>query len=385
MNHIKNAVIFAIQSVKFILLYLLTRHFKYIKTGLLIIRNDNLGDMLISLPMIEQAADAIHKKNKTVTLVVSQINSELLKKFHYADNLVIAGNAEFSNGFFWRLKAFRKISAYRAEKVILLLSLGRSGEHDYAVLLARGKECYALETMYSWDISEKLKNYRKLFFNLLYTQTVDYDINKTIRENEANLFSAAIKSNIVPKVCDVSAWSMPFPKSAIPSPYYIVVPGSSNKKRQWPEEYFAQIIDHIAEVRPDITAVITGTDQDITIAEKIIQCTLNHKKIINLCGKSTLHQLIHSIENADFIVTNDTASMHIAGSLRKICFCLGGNWHYGAYMPEPYYPTVIFMNKNTDCKRCMENCPYLINDRFRCLMQVTVEEVISIIDQTLFK
>ena len=380
MSYFKKIVRFILQSIKFSFFYTFTRHWKYSSTGLLIIRNDHLGDLLVSLPSIKQAADFVHNKSQKITVIVSPAGYEILKECPYIDNLEVVKKDDFTSGIIRKLKAFRKITKYRAKKTVLLLSLGRSGEHDYAALLPKSKERYVLETAYAWKIMDKIQKYREIFFNLFYTKTVAYDINKTLRENEAALLSEALKVKISPETGNVDFIDYQKINPVIETPFYIVVPGASNFTRQWPAKYFALIIDHISANYPKLTPVISGSTADTDIAEAVKKYSSHPDKIINICGKSNIQMLFANIKSAEFIITNDTAPYHIAGIFEKKCFCIGGNWQLGAFTPDPYYKSSIFINHDTQCKRCLEQCKNMINNRYGCLMQVTVEQVKNTID-----
>ena len=157
-----------IQTVKFVLLRILTWHFKHKPTGVVIIRNDHLGDILISLSLIEQAAAIAHRRAQTITVVTSSGGHELLRNCTYIDNLVVCDYSDLSSGIWNRIKEYRKITCYQAQKVILLPSLGRSGESDYLALLPPGKQHYAIETMNVWPVEAAVREYRAHFFNFFY-------------------------------------------------------------------------------------------------------------------------------------------------------------------------------------------------------------------------
>lgn len=370
-----------IQTVKFVLLRILTWHFKHKPTGVVIIRNDHLGDILISLSLIEQAAAIAHRRAQTITVVTSSGGHELLRNCTYIDNLVVCDYSDLSSGIWNRIKEYRKITCYQAQKVILLPSLGRSGESDYLALLPPGKQHYAIETMNVWPVEAAVREYRAHFFNFFYDFLLDYDKSCTVRENEARLLSFAMEEIIYPQKGSADHLGEFPPCQISECPYILVVPGSFAPGRRWPAERFAAVVDRILAEYPSLSVVISGSSSDNETAEKLLAHSRSREKIIYLCGKSTLRQLFSNVKNAEFIISNDTGTIHVAAILEKKCFCIGGNWHYGAYNPDPFCPSNIFINADTPCRHCFEKCHALAEERFSCLMLVTVEKV----TQTIFR
>ena len=55
-----------------------------------IIRDDRLGDAILTLPIINKLKKTY--KNSKITLVISPISAELVKKFDFFDNLIVSKN-----------------------------------------------------------------------------------------------------------------------------------------------------------------------------------------------------------------------------------------------------------------------------------------------------
>ena len=381
-NDIFSDILFyLLQSVKYCIMKILTFHFRKVKTGVLLIRNDNLGDFLISLPVFEQIAALVHSENKTVTTVVSSAMVDFCKKFSFSDHIISLPSNAFS-GFLRRMKSYRLITKYSAEKVILFHALGRSGEHDYMALLPESRERYALETMNGWQVPANIGKYRTKFFNGKYTEIVFYDVNSTLQHNETALARCAMKKEFVVRLGNIDCLK-PFPSfPGLEFPYFLVAPGSSSAIRQWQPENFALLTDQILTDHPGLTPVFIGSKKDIPVIEKVLQLSCNKEKIIDLCGRTSLEELFFIIENARFLITNDTGPYHIAPLVNTKTYCTGGNWHLGAYGPNPLYMRAIFIHAETSCRRCLENCdkgeiPYF------CLKQLTVSMVYDRIRQDL--
>ena len=352
---------------------LLTFHFRKVRTGVLLIRHDNLGDFLISLPVFEQIAEYVHAENKSVTIAVTDSMESFCREFSCFDNVIALSHASLST-FLNRVSAYRKITSFLPEKTILFNALGRSGEYDYMALLPRSRECYVLETMDSWPVSSVNRKFRNLFFNRKYTAVVPYDVTQTLAFNEAALAQCAMKRVITPRLANSCYFYSLSPLKEVTAPFYIVVPGASDEKRQWPAENYASLIDRLSSEFPALTVVLAGSSKDKEIADLVsIKCH-NKAKIVNLCGKTSLKELFALIRKAVFLVGNCTAPRHIAPLFDILSFSIGGAWHLGAYGPNPLYKKDHYFYVDVPCKRCMGKC-YSNAQPFVCLKLVTVSQV----------
>jgi heptosyltransferase-2 len=91
--------------------------------------------------------------------------------------------------------------------------------------------------------------------------------------------------------------------------------GSSEvaKSRRWKEENFAEVADYLIE-KKKAKIILIGTH-----AERIVSNNINihikHKdKVINLTGKTNLHEAIALIEKCDLFIANDSGPMHISAA-----------------------------------------------------------------------
>ena len=88
----------------------------------------------------------------------------------------------------------------------------------------------------------------------------------------------------------------------------------------------------------------------------------------------SVKRLMSDVKYADFVLTNDTAPLHIAAKCQVPCFCLSGGWHWGYFSPCPEYRNVVTIHKDMECYNCFGVCRFP-GAPFGCLREVTVEMV----------
>lgn len=171
------------------------------------------------------------------------------------------------------------------------------------------------------------------------------------------------------------------PSQISKQPYYIIVPGSVDEKRMYPGEKFAFIINGIQKEFPFLTPVITGTEKEKPIAEKVIRMCDSPSNIIDLTGKSSLMELFANIAGAGFIISNDTGAIHVAAKYRKRTFCFSGHWHERSYIPsEKIYPSFTVFASPCETPFCCGNCHRLKEgEPFPCLKEISEKEALETI------
>ena len=121
--------------------------------------------------------------------------------------------------------------------------------------------------------------------------------------------------------------------------YAILFPGAGEIQKQWSVQGFGLVADTLRK-EYNLEIKICGTSTDAVLADKIISfCKI--AKPINLCGKTSLINLIDEISNAEFLFTNDSSALHIAACFNIKTVCVLNGRHYCRFAP---YPKNIFSN-----------------------------------------
>ncbi len=121
--------------------------------------------------------------------------------------------------------------------------------------------------------------------------------------------------------------------------YAVLFPGAGEVQKQWSYENFAAIADELKNTY-DLDVKICGSSTDSELANRIIS-TCKSAAPINLCGKTSLINLIIEISNATFLFTNDSSALHIAACSNTKTICVLNGRHFGRFAP---YPKNIFNN-----------------------------------------
>ena len=137
--------------------------------------------------------------------------------------------------------------------------------------------------------------------------------------------------------------------------------------KQWPAEHFASLIDLLQE--QGINVCILGSPKDVVVGNKIEAMCKN--PIYNLCGKTSLLDVIDVLATCNVAVSNDSGLMHIAAAVDVPVIAM-----YGATTPTytpPLHPRAKSFYLKLACSPCWQRtCQYA---HYRCLADIVPQEV----------
>jgi len=99
-------------------------------------------------------------------------------------------------------------------------------------------------------------------------------------------------------------------------------PGARWDNKRWPAEYFAELVRRLAGDGPETRFAILGSTADEPLGQIITAAA--PERCVNLCGRTSLPEMIEWVRRCDLMVTNDTGPMHVAAALGKPMVALFG-------------------------------------------------------------
>ena len=136
-----------------------------------IIRDDRLGDTILTLPIIQKLRKAYI--DSRITLVISSISEELVKKFDFFDNLIISKN---------NIETIRKINQ---SKFDLILNFSPLKNRFYKLFLkSKTKVHLSFQSRYKYKNRRSIQiAFLKIFFHKIYCYERN-DLNKLCHQTE---------------------------------------------------------------------------------------------------------------------------------------------------------------------------------------------------------
>jgi heptosyltransferase III len=146
----------------------------------------------------------------------------------------------------------------------------------------------------------------------------------------------------------------------------ILHPRSKGSAREWGMQHYSELISLLPEDKFRI--FISGTaDDSLSIQNELLS---KHPSVTDLSGKLSLVEFISFIANADGMVACSTGPLHIAAALNK--FAIGiyppiKPMHPGRWAPIGTNASYLVANKK--CSKCR------LSERCECIESITPEEV----------
>ncbi len=159
-------------------------------------------------------------------------------------------------------------------------------------------------------------------------------------------------------------------------PAIALFPGAEyGPAKQWPLSYFKELAQHL--ISEDFQVWVMGSQKDHSAGENI--SSDQSSDIINLCGKTSIAEVIDLIAYCKGAVSNDSGLMHVAAAAS--CPVVG---IYGSSSPKftpPLTQQAKVLHLNLDCGPCFKReCPLQHLD---CLNKISPQNVFRALKELL--
>ena len=149
-------------------------------------------------------------------------------------------------------------------------------------------------------------------------------------------------------------------------------PGARWDNKRWPVEYFAEFVRTLSREPNEIRFAILGSKEDQEIGNRVAFAA--PARCLNLCGRTSLPEMIEWVRRCELMVTNDTGPMHVAAALDKPMVAL-----FGPTEPRrtgPYGRMGDVLRVELPCSPCLSpHCAY--DKPIECLRLISPDRVLE--------
>ncbi len=158
--------------------------------------------------------------------------------------------------------------------------------------------------------------------------------------------------------------------------YAAIAPQAVAESRRWGVEKYSALAGRIVS-QLHMPVVLLGTTSDRIVANHVVEAY--PKRVVNLCGETTLMQAAAILAGAQIFIGNDSGLAHLAGAAGSPLVVLSGADNPVETSPRATNKQVII--KDLDCISCVKNkCPLGGDDYMQCMKQITVDEVFEAVN-----
>ncbi|MFA5095867.1 MAG: glycosyltransferase family 9 protein, partial [Candidatus Omnitrophota bacterium] len=156
----------------------------------------------------------------------------------------------------------------------------------------------------------------------------------------------------------------------------VISAGSRSHTKRWPKERFVELI-RMLDQRLGLKTVLVGDAEDSRINRYIEE--ESQGAALNLGGKTSLRELAVLLKRADCLISNDSAAAHIASYLDVPVAAIFGITDDAKY--GPWSSGSVVVKKEISCRPCRKaQCRF---GTLECMSLVKVEDVFRAVEKIL--
>ncbi|HEY5043870.1 MAG TPA: lipopolysaccharide heptosyltransferase II [Verrucomicrobiae bacterium] len=318
---------------------------------ILILKPSSLGDVIQALPVLRLLK--LHFHGAEIFWWIDSALAPLIEGDPDLAGVVRFERKRWAHPRYWpeMFRSLRWLRAQNFDLVIDLQCLLRSGAFAW---LARGKFLIGLDEAREgargfYDVAVPRKSF--------HTHAVDWylavlpELGVPVHQNfqwlpERPQIAADVKRKWPAEK------SVFHSQSSILDPRWIILqPGARWENKCWPVENFAVLVRRLAEKFSGARFAILGSGADKPLGEII--SIAEPQRTLNLCGATSLPEMIEWVRLCDLMVTNDTGPMHVAAALGKPLLAL-----FGPTEPRrtgPYGQLENVLRLELPCSPCLKS------------------------------
>lgn len=311
-----------------------------------VITLSNIGDVMLTLPVI--GALRGNFKNASIDIVVGPRAKEIFETDPRIEKIYVYDKAT---------------SLMKKLKLILRL---RRNRYDLAVDLRNSLLGFLIGPRFSTKpfLKSPPDEIHKMDLHLLKIK----DLGLNAGSNSYPIWISQIDADNMSRLLN---------KKGISSSDEIVCisPGAKSHIKRWREDGFAKVCDRLID-EFGLKALFVGDANDYQICNRIVNSMKNYA--VSICGQTNLRELAWCIKRCRLLITNDSASLHIAGSVDTPAVAIFGPTDYKKYGPRQGRGFAIY--RKLHCSPCeVALCKYDLE----CMKAVEADEVFEAAKQIL--
>jgi heptosyltransferase-2 len=362
----------------------------------LVVRLDDIGDMVLTTPFLRELRRNIPYAN--ITLIVDPRVYNLVETCPYVNEVLTFGlRIAVSFGkLITHLEALKLAFLHLWKKKFDLAILPRWGCDFYNDSLVAYFSGAAKRVAYSENVNsikQRLnKGCDKLFTHLKLDKTLKCELEHGLEI--IDFIGGKIEDDSLELWLDeddVSFAKSIIENNNIDNNYFLIGMGlgAPSLRKIWPVENYLNLIQWLLE-KIDCKLMLFGNTNEAHLG-RYVERNLEDsalKRIINIIGKTTLRQAASLLKYCKLYIGNDAGLIHMAAAMRVPVIeisCWPKNSQEFMYSPlrfAPWKVRHIVVNPERPLPPCAGEC---LSSESHCILQITVEDVKKAINQLLFQ
>jgi ADP-heptose:LPS heptosyltransferase len=354
---------------------LLVRHWPVLKRrkGLLIVRMDGIGDMILFRRTLEDYAEAFGVEKSDITVLGCESWGPIAAEVFAGYRLMVIDEHVFARQPIYRFRIGMMVRQLAPAITICDSYLRRAMMADSLVWMAGAPKSISSLPFINEPTRTEFTYYLSQVDQVI--DTGPYPTHEILRHYR--FLSDITGTEITPKPPKIF-WRDQAPPLSVTAPYVVLNPGSNEYGRRWPFENYLDVAEQL--VASGYQVVIVGGPGERAGDHRARFG--DDARIIDLIGKTTVPELLDVLKHAACVISNDTGPAHLSIALETPTVVIVGGGHFGSFVPYPEEvrpPFVKFAFEEMSCYHCFWRCPKRDSkfEVFPCVSAVAVDAVLA--------
>ncbi len=262
----------------------------------------------------------------------------------YFDDIMIIDGKNYNRNFSYYYLTLKKIRQSNPE-IVIHSTFSRNKKSDQMVLISKEAHKIGYEGDLS-NISPELKEkndakYNRLIKNPASILETDHNMHFLNELAGKRILQSGVPQWHLPENLRIEAkQKLQSLGIDLKKPLAAICPGSSRSVKNWPPSHFVSLMVKLKKALPAIQFVIIGGLKEQDVAS-FIENSAGIKDIYNLCGKTTLSELVKILSLSHLYIGNNTGSLHLSSAVGISAISImsgekGGSGEYDSrFFPYP--------------------------------------------------
>lgn len=332
---------------------------------ILVIRVDEIGDAILSTPVFLALRQRF--PSAEICALIKPLTKEVYANNKNIDRIILADSwlSSWAGQGASLFSFFRLIRQLRRESFDLVVELHTDPRN---ILLASlvGKYCIGYGYRgFGFLLNKKAKPSNKHIIEQC------LDVVRLLGADTPPLLELLLQENSVitiRKKLAAAGFDIASPKHLV-----CISPGAGRANKLWFNNSWAKLVSALLKKR-NTQIIFAGTASEAKIVDEIMALLGNTKKILNLCGKTSLQELFALVSHCSMVIAPDSAIIHIANACSTPSIGLYGPtdpsvWGYNTQLQKSIF-------RKLNCSFCDKAGCSLRSNKNKCMEWLSSEDVL---------
>jgi len=342
--------------------------------GLLIVRMDGIGDMVLFRRALDEYAGIFNTEKANITVLGCKSWGTIGGIIFDGYKLHVIDEHRFARRLFYRLKVGLMVRQISPAVTICDSYLRRAMMADSLVWMVRAPKSISSLPFINETTRAEFTYYLSQVDYVV--DTGPYPTHEILRHYR---FLSEISGKKIPPKTPKIIWRDQYPRVSHAknesSRYVVLNPGSNEYGRRWPFQNYLIIANHLIELGLNVI-IVGGQNEKIASVPK----SSHDERIVDLTGKTELPELLDILNHAACVISNDTGPAHLSIALKTPTVVIVGGGHFGSFVPYPEEvcpPYAKFAFEDMPCYHCFWRCTKRESkfEAFPCVRDVSVDTI----------